>query len=101
MNVVLQDFSPVQISLALDANHIAFWKLFFSRFPQAKLHDNSGILWFETGIRHDIFNRVLQTNLYPNTAPISIEQVSTYFQQRRIPFLWHSGPSSQPINLGP
>jgi ribosomal protein S18 acetylase RimI-like enzyme len=99
MSIILQDFSPAQIPLALDANQIAFWQLFFSRSPQAKLHNDSGILWVETAIRHDIFNRVLHTNLHPNTAPAAIEQVFSYFRQRRIPFLWHIGPSSQPDHL--
>lgn len=99
MSNVLQELAPEQVPLALDANQIAFWKLFFSRFAQAKLHDDMGILWIETGIRHDIFNRILHTNLHPNTNLAAIEQVSSHFQQRRIPFLWHVGPSSQPAHL--
>ena len=99
MSIILQDLSLVKILLALEANQIAFWQLFFSRFPQARLHDDSGILWFETGIHHDIFNRVLQTNLHSSTDLAAIEQVARDFQQRRIPFLWHVGPSSQPVHL--
>lgn len=33
MSIVLQDLSPKQIPLALDANHIAFWQLFFREVP--------------------------------------------------------------------
>lgn len=98
MSTILQDLSPSKVLLAHDANHIAYWTL-FSRHPQAELHDDPGILWFETGIRHDIFNRVLQTHLDPGTAPTAIERVCGHFQQRHMPFLWHLGPSSQPANV--
>ncbi len=100
MNNVLQDLSPSAVSLALDTNQIAFWSLLFSHFPEAELHDDPGIFWFETGIRHDVFNRVIQTSLELDTLPVAIERVLCYFQQRRMPFLWHLGASSHPTNSG-
>jgi len=100
MNAILHDFSPTRLSQALDANKVAFWTLLFSRFPKTTFHDDPGILWFETEIRHDIFNRVLQTSLAPDTCSVAVECVIAYFQQHRLPFLWHLGPSSSPANLG-
>lgn len=100
MNAILHDFSSARLSQALDANKVAFWTLFFSRFPKTTFHDDPGMLWFETGIRHDIFNRVLHTSLASDTCSVTIEHVISYFQQHRLPFLWHRGPSSSPANLG-
>jgi GNAT superfamily N-acetyltransferase len=87
-------------SRALEANKIALWTLLFSRFPGTTFHDDPGILWFETGIRHDIFNRVLQTRLEPSALPSTLDRVLGSFQERRLPFLYHLGPSSLPSNLG-
>ncbi len=98
MNDIMQDFSPSAISQALDANEIAFWML-FKNHAYMKLHGDPEIFWFETGIRHDIFNRVLQTRFEAGTLPQAIERVLASFQSRRIPFLWHLGPSSRPAHL--
>ena len=98
-NTILQDCSPERTALALDANKIAFGTL-LSTLPHATLHDEPGLLWFETGIAHDVFNGVLQTRLSPETLPAAIERVHAHFQQRRLPFHWHLGPGSQPALFG-
>lgn len=96
---MLQDLSPAQVTQALDANRVALWTL-FGQLPQVRLHDEPEIRWFETGIRHDVFNRVLQTRLESAMLPASAAGVLDYFQQRRLPFLWHVGPSPRAADLG-
>ncbi|MGH2497143.1 MAG: GNAT family N-acetyltransferase [Ktedonobacteraceae bacterium] len=98
MNNVLQDLSPSTIPLAMDANKIAYGTL-LSTLPHAAFHEEPGICWFETGIPNDLFNGVLQTNVQPETLPAVIERILTHFQQRRLPFQWHIGPTSQPANF--
>jgi hypothetical protein len=98
-NTILQDCSPERVALALDANKIAFGIL-LSTLPDATLHGEPGLLWFETGIAHDVFNGVLQTRLSPEALPATIERVLAHFQQRRLPFHWHLGPCSQPATFG-
>jgi len=99
MNDKIQHLSSSEVSLALDANKIASFAL-FNHLPNVTLHDEQGLVWFETGIRHDVFNRVYQAHLESNTASIAIDRVVSHFQQQRMPFLWHIGPSSYPTNLG-
>lgn len=99
MDNILQNLSPSEVSLALDANEIASFAL-FNRLPNVTFHDEQELVWFETGIRHDVFNRVLQARLEPDTASIAIDRVVSYFQQQRMPFLWHVGSSSSPTHLG-
>lgn len=99
MNSILQDLSPSTVSLAIDANKIAYGTL-FSTLPQAALHDDPGILWFETGVPLDLFNGVLLTDMEPNALPEAIDRVLSHFQQRRLPFHWHVGPSSRPASFG-
>ena len=99
MSTTLQDFSPVTIPLTLDANLIAYSSL-FSSLPRAKLHNDRGLLWFETGVPNEIFNGILQTQLEPEALPAAIEHVLAHFQRRHLPFHWHLGPSSsRPRNV--
>jgi hypothetical protein len=60
MNEILQDLSLSEVPQAMDTNAIAFWRL-FSHLPQVELHNDPGICWFETGIHHNVFNRVENT----------------------------------------
>src|SRR5437764_3415820 len=87
MNNILQDLSPSTVSLAIDANKIAYGTL-FSTLPQAALHDDPGILWFETGVPLDFFNGVLRTDLEPDALPGAIDCVLSHFQQRHLSFHW-------------
>lgn len=98
-NKILQEGSPEQIALALDANKLAFGAL-LGTLPQAVFHEEPGLAWFETGIAHDVFNGVLQTRLSPQEQPAAIERVLTHFRTRRLPFHWHLGPASQAPEIG-
>ena len=100
MNNILQDLSPSTVPPAIDANKIAYGTL-FSTLPQAALHDDPGILWFETDVPLDFFNGVLLTALEPNALPGAIDRILNYFQQRHLPFHWYLGPSSRPTDFGP
>jgi hypothetical protein len=98
-NTILQDSSPARVALVLDANKIAFGML-LSTLPQATLHDEPGLLWFETGVNGSPFNGVLQTRLALEALPDTIKRVRRHFQQRHLPFHWYLGPDFQPANLG-
>jgi ribosomal protein S18 acetylase RimI-like enzyme len=97
--MILQDLSPEAVALALDANKIASGVL-LSTLPNATLHDEPGILWFETGLALNAYNGVLQTNLSREALPEAISRVLTHFQARNLPFHWRPGLSSQPENIG-
>jgi GNAT superfamily N-acetyltransferase len=95
----MQQLSPSEAALALDANEIASFTM-FQHLPNVTFHNEQGLVWFETSIRHDVFNRVLQARLAPNTASTAIDKVVSHFQRQRMPFLWHIGASSFPASLG-
>lgn len=99
MNNILQDLSSARTAQALDANKIAFGTL-LSTLPRAALHTEPGLLWFETGVPDGLFNGVVQTQLEREALPTAIERVLAHFQQQRLPFHWHVGPSSQPTSFG-
>ena len=93
--MVLEDSSPEQMALALDASKIAAGVL-LSTLPQATLHDEPGLLWFETGLALDAYNGVLRTNLSREELADAAPGILAHFRERRLPFHWHVGPFSQP-----
>src|SRR6266567_833925 len=98
-DIILQDFTPSRIRQAIDDYKIAYGTL-LSTLPQAVLHNDPGICWFETGIALGLFNGVLHTDLTPAALPEAIERIKAHFEQRGLPFQWHVGPTSQPADLG-
>jgi GNAT superfamily N-acetyltransferase len=97
--MILHDSSPEQAALALVANKVASGIL-LSTLPHATLHDEPGLLWFETGIALDAYNGVLQTSLSREALPAAAQRVLAHFKKRRLPFHWHVGPTSEPADLG-
>src|SRR5215469_9038319 len=97
--MILQDSSPEQAALALEANKVASGVL-MSTLPHATLHDEPGLLWFETGLALGGYNGVVQTRLSREALPAAAERVLAHFQERRLPFHWHVGPTSEPAGIG-
>jgi GNAT superfamily N-acetyltransferase len=97
--MLLPNDSPEQVALALDANKIAAGTL-LSTLPHAALHEEPGLLWFETGIALDAYNGVLQTHLSREELPAAIERVLAHFQEHRLPFHWYVGLTFEPANPG-
>jgi GNAT superfamily N-acetyltransferase len=97
--MILHDSSPERAALALEANKVASGIL-LSTLPHATLHDEPGLLWFETGIALDAYNGVLQTTLSRKSLTAAMERVLAHFQERRLPFHWLVGPSTEPADIG-
>src|SRR5215469_11622848 len=92
--LIRETASASQVAAAMEANRLGFWKL-FSHLPQVEWHEEKGVVWFETGIFHDVFNRVLSLRFESGPLPKAATQVIRHFQERRKPFLWHVGPTAQ------
>jgi len=98
MKDVLQNLESLDIPGLMDASQIAY-ATFRSSFPGAALHDEPGLLWFETGVPLKIFNGVLRTQLEVDALPATIERMVTHFRRRQLPFEWNVGPTSQPYDF--
>ncbi len=99
MKYILQDIALIDVPELIDGSQIAYAR-FRSTFPGAVLHDDPGLLWFETGVPLRIFNGVLRTQLDADALPEAINTIIAHFRQRQIPFEWNIGPTSQPQNFG-
>jgi ribosomal protein S18 acetylase RimI-like enzyme len=73
---------------------------YFGRLPGAELIDNPQITWFVTGIPLDFFNGVARASLDYQKIDQTIESSLDEFRGRGLPMLWHTGPSTRPVDLG-
>ncbi len=97
--MILRDLSHEQLAGAIEASTLAYYAQ-FATLPGAVSHDDAAIYWFATGIKQDGLNGVLRARLEPEQCDVAIDAIVAYFRERRLPFQWHIGPSSQPADLG-
>jgi GNAT superfamily N-acetyltransferase len=72
----------------------------FGRWPRGELHDEDGLLWFETPIRHLPYNGVIRTRLGEGSADPAISNVIERFRARGAQYFWVVHPSATPADLG-
>lgn len=72
----------------------------FGRWPRGELHDEDGLLWFETPIRHLPYNGVIRTRLGDGSAGVTISKVMERFRARDVQYFWVVHPSATPEDLG-
>ncbi len=71
----------------------------FGRYPGSSLHDEDGVLWYESPIAHLPYNAVIRTALGDDADPV-IARVTARFQERGVPFMWVVRPGDTPADLG-
>jgi hypothetical protein len=73
----------------------------FGRWPRGKLHDQDGLLWFETPIKHLPYNGVIRSGLREGaSADAVIAAVMERFHARDAQCFWVLHPSASPRDLG-
>lgn len=95
----LDELSPEDIVKACEENYINHWRC-VGASPNAEFSEGGGITQCITGIRQDVFNVVLKCSLDPKTIDVEIDKAIKDYRSRRIPLLWHAGPSSEPGDVG-
>ena len=79
---------------------VAQWS-HFGRWPKGELHDERGVLWFETPIKHLPYNGILRTHTGDgNAADSAIAAVVERLRRRDAQFFWAVHPTATPIDLG-
>jgi GNAT superfamily N-acetyltransferase len=96
---ILRDFSPKTLAKAIEANQIGFYAD-VGRSSQIQLNDDPEILWFLTGVPFASFNRVLRARFEGDDVDAKVDKALAPFKDRRVPMMWHTGPSTRPTDLG-
>jgi len=92
------DLSPPARIRALEANVSAFGRR-YGRAPNAEVSHFGGMTLFITRVADPFFNGVIEAALDERNADARIEEVFAFFRNRRLPFMWGTGPSSRPADL--
>lgn len=76
---------------------VAHWSM-FGRWKHGQLHDENGVLWFETPIKHLPYNAVIRTRV-DGDADAVVDAVVERFRARGVQFFWLVHPSARPRDL--
>jgi ribosomal protein S18 acetylase RimI-like enzyme len=94
----LTDLSATSLVAAIEENGLALSRV-FGRSPLVDLHEDNGLIWFETGVPYATFNGVVRTRLSPDQASNQVGRLVEYFRLRSLPMHWMVSASSRPANL--
>jgi GNAT superfamily N-acetyltransferase len=99
MDVVsgIPGYSREEIIHQIEVNLWETWSN-FGRGPDCSLHEEAGILWFETPIPFHPYNTVLKFQVEQDIDE-RITQLIDRVSTRKVPILWLLHPSSQPSGL--
>jgi GNAT superfamily N-acetyltransferase len=95
---ILTDLSATSLTAAIEDNALALSRA-FGRSPYVDLHQDDGLIWFETDVPFATFNGVVRTRLSPEAAPARIGGLVEHFRARSLPMHWMVSESSRPANL--
>lgn len=72
----------------------------FGQYPGSSLHDEDGVLWYESPIAHLPYNAVIRAHLDTDRADAVAARVVGRFRERGVPFMWVVKPGDTPDDLG-
>jgi GNAT superfamily N-acetyltransferase len=90
-------YSKEEIIHQIELNLWETWSN-FGRGPGCSLHDENGVLWFETPIPFHPYNTIIKFQTEQNIDE-TIDHLISRFSARNVPILWLVHPSSRPDNL--
>jgi ribosomal protein S18 acetylase RimI-like enzyme len=99
MNSILHDLTAQALAEASEANQVAFFHL-FKHISSAEIYDGPEMVWFITGVAHPIMNGIAGARLAPDELDARIASTVSRFKSSDVPFIWWTGPYSQPNDLG-
>ena len=88
----------VDVVTEIEEAFVAHWSI-FGRWQHGELHDENGVLWFETPIKHLPYNAVIRTRV-DRDADAVVATVVERFTARGVQFFWLVHPSVRPPDLG-
>lgn len=97
---ILKNATDSEIKDAIEYNWYEFIKSWSELGIEGFEHEESELFYeFKSGIPYFRLNGVLDTHFPPEVVEKSVKKVATAFKERKLPFIWIIGPSSNPVNL--
>jgi GNAT superfamily N-acetyltransferase len=87
----------VNVVTEIEEAFAARWSM-FGRWTQGELHDENGLLWVETPIKHLPYNGVIRT-IIDGDGDAVLPAVIERYRARGVQFFWLVHPSASPRDL--
>lgn len=84
---------------ALAAGYADFAGLLAASVPGARLYEDSGVAWVDTGLDDGAFNYVYGNSLSVDELERGVGRVTAHFQERARPFRWTVGLLGEPQGI--
>ena len=91
--------APVDVIAMIEDAFVAQWS-HFGTWPGGELHDEPGVLWTETSIKHLPYNAVLRTRIASEDVDTVLESTIARYRARGVAFMWLDHPTASPKDLG-
>jgi len=99
MPEILTDYSkPKLIAATHNSWNNCVFKL-FAVYPRAECHVTPPYTLLNSGLNIAMFNRVMKTNLAPEEADQTINDIKQVFDSKSLPFTWQVDPEDKPSDL--
>ncbi len=98
MSEILTDLTTARIIEASAANFSAYY-LPYGTLPGGVVHTESDLTWFVSGIPEPWFNGIVGAQIR-HTPERCVATSLAALIAHSLPFLWNSGPTATPPNLG-
>ncbi len=99
MGDLIHSLSSSELTPALEANMIAFWKA-YGQGTGGELRESPALMQFISGIPAPLFNGMMGARLAAEQVDAAIEETCRGCIQHQMPALWWVGPDAQPKELG-
>jgi len=100
MSEILKNYNKLEIIRAIELN----WREFFKSWATLNIknleyEENDMFFKFMSGVPYFRLNGVIDAQIPPEIAEETVKEIISSFKERNLPFIWITGPSSNPINL--
>ncbi|MFX1600497.1 MAG: GNAT family N-acetyltransferase [Promethearchaeota archaeon] len=98
---ILTNPNQSELEHAIEFNLYEFFRSMVNiELEDTQYEETEELSRFFTGIPFYFFNGVIDNHISSENAMKKIKKNITYFEKRKVPFIWVLGPSSTPKNMG-
>lgn len=98
MSDILKNPTTSELIYAIEHNTYE-WVKAIKNLENIEYEEKDEFIKYYSGIPFPMVNGVLNTNIPSGAAEKIINEIVSFFEERKIPFVWYTGPSSHPHNL--
>jgi GNAT superfamily N-acetyltransferase len=99
MEAILEEFAPERLAAAIEESQSLFFQD-LGRLPQVRVRTSEEYVRVTTGVPFPFYNGIVKTRLALEAVEAAIDREVAHFAQCGLPFVWWTGPSTAPADLG-